>query len=202
MRSILFFFLLLLGFNSKAQNSSKDWTAHNRKVNFSEEVIHLNAKENDGILWLNNIDFQNGTIELDIKGRDLQGQSFVGIAFHGQDNEQFDAVYFRPFNFKSPERSSHSAQYISLPDYDWPTLRESNHGKYENSISPLVDPNDWFHVRLEIQYPQVKAFINGSEEASLTIEQLSSQAAGQVGLWVGNGSEGWFKNFKLTKSEE
>ncbi|MEB2774320.1 family 16 glycoside hydrolase [Algoriphagus sp. D3-2-R+10] len=200
MRNILLLSLFLLVFNSHAQNSPKDWTVHNREVTFSEEVIHLNAQENDGILWLTTSDFQNGTIEIDIKGRDLLGQSFVGLAFHGQSNEQYDAVYFRPFNFQSPERNSHSVQYISMPGYDWATLRESEPGKYENTITPVVDPTSWFHVRLEIQYPKINAFINGAKEASLSIEQISSRSSGQVGLWVGNGSEGWFKNIKLSES--
>ncbi len=130
------------------------------------------------------------------------GQSFVGIAFHGQSNEQYEAVYFRPFNFQSPERGNHSVQYISMPAYDWATLRKSKPGKYENSITPVVDPNGWFHVKLEIQYPKINAFINGSKEASLSIDQISPQSAGQVGLWMGNGSEGWFKKIKLSANGE
>lgn len=202
MRIILLLSLFLIVFNSHAQNSPKDWTVYNREVTFSEEVIHLNSQENDGVLWLNGLDFQNGIIELEIRGRDLMGQSFVGIAFHGQSNEQYDAVYFRPFNFQSPERNTHSVQYISMPAYDWSTLRETKPGKYENTITPVVDPNGWFHVKLEIQYPKINAFINGSKIASLSIEQISSQSAGQVGLWVGNGSEGWFKKIKISESEE
>ncbi|WP_057940513.1 family 16 glycoside hydrolase, partial [Algoriphagus resistens] len=159
-------------------------------------------KEGDGILWLNKSDFDNGTIELDLKGRDIQGQSFVGIAFLGQGNEQYDAVYFRPFNFKSPERGKHSVQYISMPDFDWSTLRESKPGKYENKINPAVNPNEWFHIKLEIHYPQIKVFVNQNQQASLSIEQLSTQSSGQVGLWVGNGSEGWFKNITISKAEK
>jgi len=43
----------------------------------------------------------------------------------------------------------------------------------------------------------VKVYANGSEQPSLEIKQISDRKQGKVGLWVGNGSEGWFKNLKI-----
>jgi hypothetical protein len=205
MKTINFFTLLiacLLSSSLYAQTVSTDpdnWTVYNREVNFSGALIHLNAQERDGILWLNNFNFSNGVIELDLKGKNAPGQSFVGFAFHGQDNEEFDAVYFRPFNFKNPNRNSHSIQYISMPDNDWSTLRNAFPGKYENTIYPVPDPvDDWFHARIVVKHPNVKVYVNGSDEPTLEVEQISNSRQGKVGLWVGNGSEGWFKNISIT----
>src|SRR5690606_19989277 len=94
----------------------EQWTVFNREVKYQNDVIHLNANNEDGILWLNDTNFKNGTIELDIKGKDVRGQSFVGVAFHGRDNKNYDAIYFRPFNFESPERKFHSVQYVNMPE--------------------------------------------------------------------------------------
>lgn len=199
----LFTLMISLSFSMYAQKAkpsaeatSGQWTAHNREASFNKEVIHLNAQANDGILWLNNSSFKNGTIELDIKGKNMPGQSFVGIAFHGLDNSTFEGVYFRPFNFRNPERNSHSVQYISMPDNDWSTLRDAFPGKYENTINPVPDPEDWFHAKIVVNHPEVKVYVNGAEKPSLEIEQISDRKQGKVGLWVGNGSEGWFKNLK------
>src|SRR5882757_9029061 len=56
-----------------------------------------------GVYWLKDIKFANGTIDVDIKGRDVLQQSFVGIAFHGVDSINTDIVYLRPFNFRSTD---------------------------------------------------------------------------------------------------
>src|SRR5690606_24262451 len=121
------------------------------------------ARANDGILWLNGSHFKNGTIELDIKGKDVPGKSFVGIAFHGLDNRTFDAIYFRPFNFRNSERNLHSVQYVAMPDHDWSVLRNAFPSVYEHSIQPVPIPvDDWFHVRVVVHYPIVQVYVNGS----------------------------------------
>jgi hypothetical protein len=200
-------FLLCIGFSIKAQqrefipliakaNDSTMWSVYNRKVIY-DGAVYLDGKAGDGMLWLRNFVFANGRIELDIKGKDEAGKSFVGFAFHGLNDSTYDAVYFRPFNFINPERSNHSVQYISHPVFTWYKLREENPGKYENTIKPVPNPEEWFHATIVVEYPIVKVFVNNAEEPSLTVNQLSSRKAGKVGFWVGNISEGYFKNLKI-----
>ena len=76
-----------------------------------------------------------------MKGKNLQGQSFVGVAFHLIDGKTFDAIYFRPFNFFNPERNTHSVQYISMPDHPWQQLRQDFPGKYESKIADRCPDN-------------------------------------------------------------
>ena len=175
-----------------------NWTLHNRKATYKNGEVHLDAKADDGVLWLKKLSFANGRIELDIKGKDERGRSFVGMAFHGLNETTYDVVYFRPFNFQSAEKSGNSVQYVSLPDFTWNRLREENSGVYENAVTPVPDPDDWFHVAIELEHPLVKVFVNNSAEPSLTINQLSSRKSGWLGFWVGNGSEGSFRNLKIT----
>lgn len=205
---LLFIFPLFLQVNIHAQKSvlipdlseatnSKIWSVINRKVTY-DQAVYLDKKPGDGILRLNDFIFKNGSIELDIKGKNEQGASFVGVAFHGLDNSTFDAIYFRPFNFKNADRRNHSVQYVSLPQYDWNKLREQFPGKYENVINPVPDPDAWFHATIVIEYPNVKVFVDNAKTPSLTISQLSTRKEGWVGLWVGNTSEGYFRNLKIT----
>jgi hypothetical protein len=164
--------------------------------------VFLNAAANDGLAWIAGVEFSEGTIELEVKGRNQPGQSFVGIAFYGQDNRTFDAVYLRPFNFQAAEeiRRSHSIQYISLPGHDWSDLRNNQPGKYESAITPAPAPESWVKVKLVLQGKSVSAFVNGSDKPALTVELLNDRLKGKVGLWVGNGSDGWFRNLKVTPS--
>ncbi|CCH52445.1 hypothetical protein BN8_01448 [Fibrisoma limi BUZ 3] len=53
-----------------------------------------------GIVWLKGLNFKQGTIDVDLRGKDVFLQSFLGIAFHGVDTLTYDVVYFRPFNFR------------------------------------------------------------------------------------------------------
>ena len=165
----------------------------------SAEAVFLNAAPNDGVAWIAGVEFSDGTIELEIKGKNEQGRSFVGIAFHVQDNRVFDAVYLRPFNFQAAEqeRRSHSTQYISMPGHDWSELRKSHPGKYEFAITPEPDPDSWVKVKLVVKDKNVAAFVNGSDKPTLAVELLNERLKGKVGLWVGNGSDGWFRNLKV-----
>jgi len=172
------------------------WVAFNRVISY-DDGLQLDSKSGEGLLWLKDFEFGNGRIELDVKGKDEQGKSFVGLAFHGLNDSTYEAIYFRPFNFKNPERNGHSVQYISHPEYTWNKLRQEHPEKYENTISPVPEPTDWFHVTIIVKYPTVNVFVNNSDEPSLTIEQLISRKEGWIGFWVGNNSEGYFRNFKI-----
>ncbi len=180
---------------------SKFWTVSNREISVTNHEVYLNEKVNSGLLVLNNLQFENGTVEFDIKGRDVLQKSFVGLAFHIENDSTYDAVYFRPFNFKTLGKEGRSVQYISIPGYDWPELREKFPGKYENNVQPVPEPTSWFHVTVEINYPSIKVFINSSSTPSLILEQLSAKRKGKLGFWVGNGSDGYFRNLKIIPSE-
>jgi hypothetical protein len=163
--------------------------------------IKLSAGTGEGAVWLNGITFANGVVEFDVKGKNVEQQSFVGIAFHGLvDTKTFDVIYLRPFNFKAeePVKRSHSVQYASHPDYPWPVLREKFNGKYENAVTPAPDPDNWVHVRIEVNYPTIKTFVNGNATSSLVITKLNERKSGILGLWVGNNSDGDFANLKIT----
>ena len=166
----------------------------------NKNAIHLDEKEGVGVAWLNDIRFVNGTIEFDIKGRNVVQKSFVGLAFHGLNDSTMDAVYFRPFNFQSQdtERQNHSVQYVSLPANDWQNLRTEFPGKYEHSLNQSPQPEDWFHVRLVIESPTISVYVNNNSKPDLVVEQLNTRKEGMIGFWVGNNSNGNFANLKIT----
>jgi hypothetical protein len=171
----------------------------NRSLNEDGKVVHLSAAEGDGKAWIRGMDFAEGTIEFDIKGKDVQQQSFVGFAFHGVNDSTYEAVYFRPFNFRSqdPVRKGHAVQYIAPPQYEWPVLRERYPNKYEQPVTPIPDPNDWFHAKIVVAAGKIEVFVNGNAEPSLVVAPLVHTSGRLTGFWVGNGSDGDWKNLRV-----
>lgn len=185
------------------QNSS-GWTVINRSVEAVHEdgkkAVRFNAAEGEGYMILKDVDFSNGVIEFDVKGRNVVQQSFVGLVFHGRDEKTYDAVYFRPFNFANPDtaRRKRAVQYIAMPDHPWEKLRETFPGKYENNVSPVPNPDGWFHVKLKVDGKKVSVYVNDAQTPSLEIDKLSNTTSGGVALWVGNNSGGSFANLTIT----
>lgn len=89
--------------DGKGLNASKRTIS--RLGDGTRKGVRLSEAEGEGPAYLPDIQFANGTLELDMKGKDVQGGSFVGVAFHGVDGTTYDAVYFRPFNFRTADQA-------------------------------------------------------------------------------------------------
>jgi len=172
----------------------------NRITDAGRSGVRLTEHEGDGVAYVPGIDLASGTIEIDIRGKDVVQQSFVGVAFHGVDSTTYDAVYFRPFNFKAvdPIARSHAVQYHSMPTFTWQKLRSEQPGKYEQPVNPVPDPNGWFHARLVVAGPTVRVFVNGAADPCLAVSLLNDRKKGLVGLWTGNNSGGDFANLAIS----
>ena len=185
------------------QKTEKDFSIYNRNLSIktegSTQLIYLDENENTGIAWIKGQQFTSGTIDVDIKGRDILQRSFLGIVFHGINDTTYEAIYFRPFNFRAtdPERKVHAVEYIALPEFDWPKLRQEHHNQYEKGVDPIPDPTGWFHARIEITGDLVKVFVNGNTSPSLSIKPLTHTGGKMIGYWVGNGSDGSWKELKI-----
>ncbi len=166
-------------------------------------AVHVSQKPENGFVWITGTDFAEGTIEVDIRGRDVMQQSFVGIAFHGKDDKTYEAVYLRPFNFRSPDptRHQHAVQYISWPDYDWPRHRKEFPEEFENPVDPSLVPTDWVPVKIVVEGAQVQIFAGPVKSPTLEVRKLGQLDRGVVGLWVGNNSEGDFANVRITAAK-
>jgi hypothetical protein len=162
----------------------------------SYQGIRLSKAFGEGLAWLKGIEFSNGIIEFDVRGEDLKQHSFVGIAFHGQNDSTYDAIYLRPFHFNTQDTilKQRMIQYISLPTYTWRKLRAESPNKYEGSIDPPPDPNAWFHVRIEIKDTTITTYINGSKTPSLVVEKVTPVHSGAIGFYVADTSGGDFAN--------
>jgi hypothetical protein len=176
--------------------------AMNRTLSLYENhpgAVEMNAAEGDGLAVLKEIAFESGTIELELLGENNPGRSFIGLAFNIQDEENFEAIYFRPFNFVATEQSrkDHMVQYINHPEYTWYKLREERTMEFENEIPAPPDPDGWFKATIKISEKHVAVFLDEAAEPVLKVERLTSSKSDKIGLWVGNGSSGRFRNLAI-----
>lgn len=155
-----------------------------------------------GAIWLESVNFTEGTIEVDILGKSApRGSNFLGIAFHGADETTFDCVYFRPFNFRAenPENARHAVQYISHPQWTWNKLRSEKTGQYEKPIAAPPDGDAWFHAKIVVTGKLVSVFVNDAMTPSLVVEKLNDRTSGKIAIWGGDSGEGGhFANLKIT----
>jgi hypothetical protein len=196
MRKIIFVVILLLitCFRAFSQSIDLQKMLADGKLMFRSANPVQSFQEGDkkgitckGNVWLKDIEFTYGTIELDIRGRNEFLNSFPGIAFYASDTSRnYDVVYFRPFNFRhaDPVRRTWSVQYMSLPEYPYDRLRKENTGQFESEIIPNPKPEDWIHARIVIQKDSIKVYVNGMDKPSLTVRTLQNRSKGLFGLWT------------------
>ena len=165
--------------------------------------VHISEKEGPGVVWIEGTDFSQGTIEVDTRGRDVLQQSFLGVAFHRKDDNTYESVYLRPFNFRAtdPDRHQHAVQYMAVPDYDWPRLRKEFPNEFERPVDASLVPTDWVALRIVVKGSNVQVFAGPVKTVTLEARKLGSTAEGQVGLWVGNNSDGDFANLRITPAK-
>jgi hypothetical protein len=143
--------------------------------------------------------FRTGTIEVDLKGKNVRQRSFLGVAFNVTDETTFEAIYFRPFNFKAEEPvRGRSVQYVAWPESTWEHLRKTAPGRFEQPVHPVPDPDSWFHVRIEVTDRQVRVFVDNANEPSLVVSRLLiGDKRRPAGLFV-DSADGLYANLRIT----
>ena len=162
--------------------------------------VHVSEKADVGLVWIEGSEFGEGTIEIDVRGRDVPQASFVGIAFHGKDDRTYESVYLRPFNFRTADatRRQHAVQYMAPPEYDWPRLREKFPEEFENPVDASVAPTDWVPLRLAVKDQKIQIYVGAVKSPTLDVRKLGTLDRGMIGLWTGNNSDGDFANLRVT----
>ena len=152
------------------------------------------------IAWLKNVSLKDGTIDIDLRGKDVFLQSFLGIAFHATDDKHYDVIFFRPFRFHHTDTATRrwSVQYKGMPDYDYDKLRKAHPGVYENFINPVPAATDWFHATIVLKADWITVYVNHSTTPSLKIQSLNTARDGAVGLWA-DGLPEDFANLSISR---
>jgi hypothetical protein len=175
------------------------------RVRWDANVKGKPALFSGSVIWLDGVNFTEGTIECDILGKSTpRGSNFLGIAFHAANATTFDCIYFRPFNFRAenPENAAHAVQYISHPQWPWQKLRSEKTGQYEKPIAPPLDGDSWFRAKIVVEGRKVSVFVNDAAKPSLVVDKLNDRTSGKLAIWGGDaGDGGHFANLKITSKK-
>lgn len=166
-------------------------------------IISLDRQNSSGLAVLEEIEFSTGSIEVSLLGENLQGKSFIGIAFNIQNDSTYETVYFRAFNFESDEkiRREHCMQYVFEPEFPWHKLRKKHEGKFEAEFINPPDPDDWFTIIIKIRPRKIEVLDKRTNLTLMVVDRLTETKSNKIGFWTGYGSKGSFKNLKINKSE-
>ena len=109
----------------------------------TSDAVKVSEREGSGVVWIDGTDFALGTIELDVRGRDVLQRSFLGVAYHRQDDNTYEAVYLRrstsaptiPHAINTRSSTSHCRR-TTRHDYD----RSSRKNSRTRSTRPSRQP--------------------------------------------------------------
>jgi len=168
-------------------------------------LVEAPGANNNAIALVNGVEFQDGTIDVDVAGLPAAGSNeaargFVGVAFRSTVHAgAYDCFYIRPTNGRADDqlRRNHSTQYVSEPDFPWQKLRAEAPGVYESYAD--LETGAWTHLKIEVSGVRARLFVNGAAQPALIVNDLKRGATrGQVGLWIGAGTEAYFKDLRVT----
>jgi hypothetical protein len=156
---------------------------------------------------IKDMDFKNGTIEVKVlsrlvKNAPASARGFIGLAFRIEnDNSKFENIYIRPTNGRADDqiRRNHSIQYFSYPNYKFDRLRKDAPEKYESYAD--MGLNEWITMRIEVNGSKAQLYLQNNKQPSLIVNDLKhgDSQSGAIGLWVGNWTEGYFKDLRVIK---
>jgi hypothetical protein len=174
-------------------------------------LVDPSTPDTDTFAFIPDLDFHDGTIELDVSGTPLPGalagaRGFVGLVFRAKLADGTfgcEGIYLRPTNGRADDqvRRNHSTQYFSYPGYDFARFRREAPEKYE-SYADLV-PGEWTHMRVEVKGATAKLYVGASTQPVLIVKDLKrgADARGSIGLYVDNGTDGHFRNLRVRKAD-
>ncbi len=195
----------LLSAQELAQLELKGTRAEASRYHGSAAVKLTGDGTSDGYAVVKGSRFHNGTIDLDVAGAPAPGavegaRGFIGIHFRIQaDGAHWENIYVRPTNGRAADqlRRNHSTQYTSYPDWPWERLRKETPGMYE-SYADMV-PGEWTHLRIVVHGTDASLFVGNADQPCLLVHDLKlGDAEGSVALWIGPGTEGYFRNLTIS----
>jgi hypothetical protein len=170
-----------------------------------KEATRLAGGEGGGIAPLKGSAFRNGTIEVELAGKPAAGASvaargFVGIAFRVQNGgSKHETIYLRPTNGRADDmaRRNHSTQYSSEPEWPWDRLRKESPGIYESYVD--LESGAWTPYKIVVKGTRAELYVHGAMQPCLIVKDLKlGDVSGAVALWVGPGTEAYFRNLKIS----
>jgi hypothetical protein len=179
--------------SEESLDAGERWILVNRAASSVEyrnqQAVRFDSRSGAGLAWVEGLRFSVGKIDLNIAATPQD----VGIAFHVQNEREFEAVCFHVGNEAQDEGESQRVvvQYLSTdPD------RSANHEAQFDL--PYGQSGEWFKVRISISKEVIAVFISGGAIPTLSVDASGGgEVYGSVGLWIGPGSSALVADFRI-----
>ncbi len=170
---------------------SNRWTITAGKVQ-----EHLGRQAFQGTAFLNDVQFGDGTIEVDVAVVSDRARSYPGLLFRVTPGQNWERFYIRPHR---QMLYADTLQYV--PAYNgvdsWQLY--SGPGYTAGAAIPV---NAWFRVRIEISGDRARVFIGDSTDPALSIPRLShGRSAGALGVMGPVDGSAFFSNFSYRQGD-
>ncbi|MBZ5728846.1 MAG: DUF1080 domain-containing protein [Acidobacteriia bacterium] len=177
-------------------------TYHGRKA---LKMTEKEAAPGNAFAILKDVPFHDGVIELEVSGApsktaDPTARGFIGILFRMKEGgSQAECFYLRPSNGRAGDQlaRNYSVQYVSPPEWSWRRLREETPGQYESYAD--MQPGEWTRMRIVVHGKEAALYVGGAQQPCLIVKDMKrGDSQGAVALWIGPGTEGYFRELTIT----
>jgi len=191
----LFFVLgiiLCLGSHAGSQEKGSVFEAPGWKLQ-GRIVNHLGQKSLRGAAILEDVEFEDGIIEVDLafEGR----RCFAGIQFRLRPGGNFENFYIRPHKSNQPDALQYTPVFNGLSSW------QLYSGPGYTTASP-VPHKQWIHVKLEVSGRQARVYLDNAAKPSLIIHDLKhGRSKGAIGVSGPPNGLAHFANFKFRRDD-
>ena len=141
---------------------------------------------------LKNVEFENGTIEVDFNASGLRG--FGGIIFRYQSKDSYELFYLRPHKTRLSDAFQYTPVFNGLSAWQL-------YSKEGYTASAEIPRNRWVHLKLVISGTKMLVYLDNSGESNLVVTDLKrGNSKGKIGLWGRNGAMN-FANFRYNPAQ-
>ena len=186
--------ILLVPATASTQQESVPFSSDRWRMIDAGMAEHMGVPCLQGAAVLDDVEFQDGTIEVDVA---VDGsRSYPGIVFRMQSDENYERVYIRPHR---------AGLYPDAVQYTPVINRVAGWQLYhgEGATSGAEIPvDDWVRLKLEVRGTQARVYLGEAAEPALVITELRHGASsGGIGLLGPRDGSACFRDFRYSLDE-
>ena len=166
------------------------WTATD-SIRFVSHLGRPALYINRGVALARGAAMENGVLELDVAASETT--NFLGVAFRAASPRFSNVVFLRPGASGTEEAVQYGPAFNSL-GVAWQVY----HGDGANAVAD-VPRNRWIHVRLELDGPVARLFLDTATTPTLVVPRVVASGGAGLGVWAGAFGRGaYFSNIRYT----
>ena len=170
---------------------SEQWELENAQTTITEYQGKKSIQLSGGSIYLPQVSFFNGTIEVDVNFP--AERNFFGVLFRMQDENHHEHFYLRPHQTGKPDACQYTPVFNGYAGW------QLYHGEGFGSVIDLV-PDQWHHLKIVVKGNSASVYYDDMEKAALEIPTLKGDfTTGSIGL--NSGQTVHFANFSYQVDE-